>query len=595
MAMKIIRRVYVYLVALITLGMVLYGVSNLLRILIDSLVEPDRQLLLISGEPAVRRQVALAAALTVIGFPVWLLHWIMAERAARGDTEAAREERGSGLRGVYLAIVLGLATLLPAAIGGWRLLAGVLQRLFGYEDASSLAGPLAMLVICGGCWLYHWSIAGRDEAATATFPATRAATWRRIYLYLAVIAGLATLLFGLRGLAELLVRLTLGRERGTVVVAVEHPWWALALATGIASLTVGLIGWGYHWWWTSRRVEGVTIVARAERRALTRQLAIYTILLATITATLTQATFVITLLISLAFGEAPDRITMVGVGDSFIARVANALLGIAIYGAVWLGYAMRARHELALAAADREGVATGRIEPTAPTEVQRLYTYLVAAIGLGFLVGGGISLLTLLADLVTERDAARIGPTGWWREPIALAIALVVVGAVTWFVMWRRAQRWVQQEGETRERRSRVRRGYLALAAGVGLLMLLGSLAMALYTILTALLGVGDDPVDRLGDVVGWIVGGLFLVTYHGLIVRSDHRATGAAPTPTAERVVEMHLVAPPGGDVLAALTQLRHALPDGYRLEMSEAAVLPSNGDKTDNTVPRAAPDGTP
>ncbi len=84
--MKTIRRLYFYTVALISLEVVLWGLINLLRSIIDQTVGGGAEAL------------ASALALILVGVPIFLFHWIWARRASARD----EEEKTASLRALFL-------------------------------------------------------------------------------------------------------------------------------------------------------------------------------------------------------------------------------------------------------------------------------------------------------------------------------------------------------------------------------------------------------------------------------------------------------------------------------------------------------------
>ena len=87
--MKTVRRLYFYAVALISLEVVLWGLINLLRSIIDQSIG--------GGADAL----AQALALILVGLPIFLFHWLWAQRIAARD----EEEKTASLRAIFLYAV----------------------------------------------------------------------------------------------------------------------------------------------------------------------------------------------------------------------------------------------------------------------------------------------------------------------------------------------------------------------------------------------------------------------------------------------------------------------------------------------------------
>src|SRR5262245_27003602 len=88
--MKTVRRLYVYLVTLISLEVVLWGLISLLRSIVDETVGGGAEVL------------AQALALILVGVPIFLVHWLWAQNTSKRDDE----EKTAGLRALFFYSVL---------------------------------------------------------------------------------------------------------------------------------------------------------------------------------------------------------------------------------------------------------------------------------------------------------------------------------------------------------------------------------------------------------------------------------------------------------------------------------------------------------
>src|SRR5512138_1701083 len=154
--MKSIRRLYFYLVAFISIEVVLWGLVGLLRSVVDRTV--------VGGADALAR----ALALILVGVPIFLIHWLWVQRAAAQD----EEEKTATLRAVFLYVIL-LATLIPVVqnllsfidrslVQGAGLGAG---RAFSAFRNQTLADNLIAIVMNGIVAAYFWNLL-RGEWAT---------------------------------------------------------------------------------------------------------------------------------------------------------------------------------------------------------------------------------------------------------------------------------------------------------------------------------------------------------------------------------------------------------------------------------------------
>ncbi len=130
--MQTARRLYVYLLSGISLGALVIGVTMLLTVLFEALGLGNTGEVVFGGEDATRQQLTLASAVTAVSLPVWLIHWLVAERSVRPDRPTASIERTSDVRGLYFALAMG-ALLLAMATGVASMLEAIVLRMAGAE------------------------------------------------------------------------------------------------------------------------------------------------------------------------------------------------------------------------------------------------------------------------------------------------------------------------------------------------------------------------------------------------------------------------------------------------------------------------------
>ena len=226
--MKTVRRLYFYAVSLISIEVVLWGLINLLRSIVSQTVGGTAEVL------------ARALALTVVGLPIFLFHWLWAQRLAAADDE----ERTASLRAIFFYGIL-LGTLIPLI---QNLLALVKRTLLMRRRAWSRSArssarrrhrfrqPDRHRDQRPGCPLFLDRAARRMGAlpdGNANF-----ADVRRLYRYLWVIYGLLMTIFGAQQILRFIFFVPtgllgeLGRE--TVV-------------NGLALLLIGTPVWVYAW------------------------------------------------------------------------------------------------------------------------------------------------------------------------------------------------------------------------------------------------------------------------------------------------------------------------------------------------------------
>ena len=157
-----VRRLYTYLVALISLLMLVVGVAGLLWVVADALTSAPGT----AGADWWRDRVAAFVTLTVVGLPVWLLHW-RPTAATTSDELTAFSRRLY----VYLTLIAASLTLLgSAALAAYRLLTLVLGARPEPSLSSELAHDLANALVAGVVIGYHWQALRGPAAAVAGEP-----------------------------------------------------------------------------------------------------------------------------------------------------------------------------------------------------------------------------------------------------------------------------------------------------------------------------------------------------------------------------------------------------------------------------------------
>ena len=125
--MNVARRVYLYAIALVALGVLVSGLAGLLEVALSSVVEIALPPSATVGPDDLRSRVSFSGALGLVGLVVWLVHWRLAERPIRRGGAAAAVERAASLRRLYL-----YATLLVGGLIGLFALRNLLSDLFYY-------------------------------------------------------------------------------------------------------------------------------------------------------------------------------------------------------------------------------------------------------------------------------------------------------------------------------------------------------------------------------------------------------------------------------------------------------------------------------
>jgi hypothetical protein len=532
------RRVYLYGIALVALGMLAAGLVSFVELLLEALVTATGGLPAALGPDQLRGRVSYATAMSAIGLVAWLVHWTLANRAVGRGGDAASVERRSAIRKLFLYLVLFIGgLLLTFALSD--LVRDLLRALFGRLTATdlltgSVTHAVAVLVVVGVFWVYYARVAGADRAAAPE--AGAGATLRRWYVYALSFVALLLLLFGAAGALQ---DLWSGLVVAPGAAEAGGAWLGMALAARLGAVVAGLPGWYLAWTWSVawfERSEG----ADPESRSVLRKVHLYLVLAVAVAWTvwnLGRALYEVLRAVLI-----PERLA---VGWGAIAPALGGPLATAlVFGVAWAYHARVVEREAARAG-ERRRQAT----------IRWFYAYLVALVGLGALaVGLGGTLATLL-DLVVQPGAPR--EAHWWADRISLFTTLVAVGLPLWGAYWVRLQREVQ---EPLAREALVRRIYLFLVFGLAVLTLLGSGAYAVFQVLR--LALGDNwsagaTSELLTAASAAAVAALFLA-YHLRVFGAGAAPAstpplGAAPAPAPPfGAVAQPALAPTGAPYLA-------------------------------------------
>ncbi len=506
--MRTIRRLYFYLVALISLEVVLWGIIGLLRSMVSNSVVGTADVL------------ARALALVLVGVPVFLFHWLWVQRAADRDPE----ERSAMLRAAFFFVALG-AVLLPAVQNLLALVDRLLLRIVSAPASDALLGGsqtwadnlialAANLVVAAYLW-------NRLRRAWEALPDEKNfSDARRLYRYLWMLYGLG---LSVAGIYALLMYLFSSART------------ASELANGLALVLVGAPVWGYTW-----RLAQQALAQAEERRSLVRLGVLY----------LTAWSGAVVSLIAAAVVLSASWQALLGAPGGWaraFRRMDNALAIAIPLGVLWAYYGHWLRRHAAL----DEETRAGRM---------RLYRYPLAFLGLGMLVLGLIMLLAFLVDTLV----ASVPWSNTLRSNLSIALSTLMVALPLWLPLWRAAQAEAARPDAAGEaaRRSPIRRTYLYGALFVGVLGGMGTAVGVVFQVLRALLGgnVSANFFSVLLTSLGTL--GIFVVLagYHLWVMRRDTALTPAHPV---EADFEVLLVDDGDEEWLTALqTALRQEMP---------------------------------
>ncbi len=565
--MGVARRIYLYVVSLLALAAVGVGFQNLLTVMVGQVVDSLGSSVIQDGGGVTRGQTSLAIALLVVGTPVWLIHWWLAQRGTRGTDEHAAEERGSALRAFHLSLVRAIAIITLVGLGS-GLVALAIRTLLGEQvELFGVAEAIASVLVAGPAWVYHSAVADGDARAGAHRDAAGALT--RLYRYGTAFGALVMAMAAVSVLIDTVFRMLLGRPD----FVEDSNWWRVPLAGSITALAIGLPVWWVHWRASRSLVRNGVVIGDDERGTMLRSAYIGGVVL--LAASLVAFAF------AGSIAEVGRLLLGIPSGDG-LAWILEAIVGPPV--AVLPFYLAAQLH---VAARGREAA---RVGADLADSSRRVVRHLVALVGLAFLTAGAYQLIGLALDAFFAGSS--LTPEGdFVRRQLPWYVSQTVVGLALWIPAWAAILRR-RAVAPALERRAGAARAYLYLVVGLALVAAVTSGIFILYRLIDALLGgesaasLGADLTTPLAVLV---VGGV-IAAYHGRLVLGDFRATAdqapAAPRPApiappaatpppagldplvGASALELVLRGPAGTDLGAIADGLRERLPTGVTLD---------------------------
>jgi hypothetical protein len=538
--MVVVRRVYVLLVSAISLQAVVWAIIVLLRNL------------LLSELNAPPSTIALQTAVIVVGLPIFLVHWLWAQRLADDD----QEERVAALRRFYLVGIMA-AFVVPFAANAFSLLQVILRQLLGVErpflghPTDSLAASFiyygAAMLTLALFWLYQRHVFQQDRRRQQGGETALQALALRLYIFAFAAAGLAMTSTAL----VLLLRWLLYQFGDVAAAAVAT---TSSLANELTRLLIGLGLWLIFWLRAQRLFSDGP---EMERESALRKLYLYTaVFLGTVTVVASATTILAGILSRLL--RAPTS-----------GNVREPLAVLIVMGVVW------AYHAAVLYSDSRQSA-----ERPQQASIRRLYRYLVAGVGLLALLiglGGVVSIFFFVLD-----GDPFIGSL---RQALAWFIAAIMAGGLVWLLPWRQIQ--AEAAGENAdgqaERHALVRKIYLYLFIFMATMVVLGTVIYIVSQLVELLLGSRSTAslLRDLGLALAYSLLAVGLWLYHGTILRRDNRAAVQE-----ERAGLSTLrVAILSGDQPALMERLRQGLQQ--KLPELQLHRLPPAGSLAGETVP--------
>lgn len=480
--MKTIRRLYFYVVAFISIEVVLWGMIGLLR----SILNPQD----VSDNAS---NLAQALALILVGVPIFLIHWGWSQRASANDAE----ENSASIRAIFLYGIL-LGTLIPVV----QNLLALINRAF-----LSTANLYTYRAVVGGTqsWLdnliailinlliaaYFWNVLKSNwKSLTET---ENFAEIRRLYRFVWVVYGLFITAYGAQQALTYAFTLPsnvlgqIGRE-----VAIN----------ATALLVIGTPIWVFSW-----RIVQDALADSAEKESYLRLGILYLLALGGVIVSLVAGGNLIYMILMQILGAGKDW-------AEFFQEIGGPISVGVPFGAIWAYYGKWLSQQFSF-------------DENAPRRAgkQRLFSYILSLLGLGATVFGMISLFSVMIDLMLGESY--LSESGF-QEPLSGALATLSVGLPLWLMTWRTVQTQALETSDAGDhaRRSVIRKSYLyfvLFVAVIGGMIAAGTLVFNLINTAlgSSLSGVLKDVLNEFLQLTVFVV----LLLYHLFALRKDGAA----------------------------------------------------------------------
>ncbi len=515
------KRLFYYLLSLVSLGLAAAGAGILVTLIFDMMFGNQGGVIREGGFNA--QQLSLGLALLVIGGGLWWFFW----RLIRQSVSADPFETGTTVRKFYLNLILTITSIAALAAAVQFLT----ELLGGFQTNFFPSGSVPTLLVAGAIWFFHWQVSEKEG-----HPSHAALTLRRWYVYILSAWGLIALASGLvQFLNVLIIRLPFWRP-----VFIEPSVWSYDVRDSLSMAVIGGGTWAFHW----------LFMAGKDRDSTLRQVYLYLLAVSggAIAALLALITLVFQLLRFMFAGSG-------SAGASYFLFLGWTVPLMLVAFGIWLYHERITREESA-------GIRLRRLS------AQRVHVYLMSFIALGTLVGGLIMLCSVLIDIPLNQLTGPIiipgwwidiplnqltGPIiispGWWHEPLSLSLALLFAGVPLWLYYWKQAMALLERD-RPGESRARSRRIFLYVVLGISIITLAADLVIVIYQLLRGILeGLGAADILRgLKWGLQTLVVAVPVLLYFWRTLRQDQRA---------------------GAEALARHKQVSVLLPEGTALFM--------------------------
>jgi hypothetical protein len=481
--MKTIRRLYFYAVAFISIEVVIWGTINLLRSIFAAHKIVDSASTL-----------AQALSLILVGVPIFLVHWLWAQRVSAKDDE----EKTATIRAIFLYGIL-LATLIPVVQNLLALISRTFLATANLYVSRAIVGGsqtwidnLIAIIINLLIAAYFWNILKEEWR---TLPETENfAEIRRLYRFIWMLYGLLMMVYGTQQALD--YAFTLSAQNVLGAIGRETAVNAIAL------LVVGTPIWYYSW-----RILQNVMLDPDEMESYLRLGILYVLSLGSVIVVLTAGGSLIYMILMQVFTGSKDF-------ADFMQTIGGPISIGVPFAVIWAYYGMWLNQQIAF-------------DEDAPRRAgkQRLYSYILAFLGLAATFFAVASLFSVVIDQTTSRAYLS---SGGFASPLSRALASLAVGLPLWLLTWRPMQTQALEEGSVGDhaRRSVIRKTYLYLVLFASVIGGMVSGGILIFTLINAVLG-GDTSnftksvLNSLQILILFVV----LLLYHLSALRKDGAA----------------------------------------------------------------------
>jgi len=561
--MQAARRSYLYAMSGVALAVVAAGLGILLEVALaqSGLLERGPN----AFSPPPRERFSQAVAMLGVGIPVWAIHWLLIQRGLAVGTPDRLAEHGSAIRAGFLTLVLAVSLLVWVSSASTFLVSLIWSASGGGSSFSYLELPdpvsgVSTAAVAFIVWLYHGVVRRADLGHG---PVSGAAAWLpRLYLYGVSLGALVASISGLQTFAT----------NTLAIPEFDEAYARLSAIQGLVSFGAWGVVWTAHWWYATRLAHAVGWRGAEEQASRTRLAALIATIVVAVGFSIISIADLVQVVLAPAIGEVPYG------SDPTLQLAIRPLAGVIPWTFAWWAHVRWLRREPAAA------------DPLHALHQARLATHAPAAIalalggtGLGWLLGLGID----IAFGGNRRSDPYAVP---WTFEVARWLPMAVVGLAIWAWHWSRVLARRRRDPES-EANSTIRRGFLYLTLGVGVVVALASATLVLYRLVGSVLGaaLSGNAVSELSTPIGAAAMAAIALAYHGLLLRADQQLRPVAAPDLASAAIaggpglvvaealattsrrSLELVGPEGADLDAALASARASLPDGFELVTRE------------------------